>query len=71
MKIYIKNLGSEYWNNIGTKYITPTGILTDDQKKEQQENHQTLEVIISSLSCYHWLKMDFSFPMIGYGLLNF
>lgn len=39
MKIYIKSLGSQYWEHIENKYTTPTGPLTDDQKKEQQENH--------------------------------
>lgn len=50
MKIYIKSLGSQYWDHIENKYTTPTRPLTDDQKKEQQENHQALEAIISSLS---------------------
>lgn len=49
MKIYIKSLGSQYWEHVDTKYVAPTGILTDDQKKEKQENHQALEAIISSL----------------------
>lgn len=31
-------------------YISPTGMLTDDHKNEQQENHQALEAIISSMS---------------------
>lgn len=50
MQIYIKSLGSQYWEHVNTKYIVPIGILTDDQKKEQEENHQALEAIISSLS---------------------
>lgn len=50
MKIYIKRLGSQYWDHVVTQYNLPTGILTDDQKKEQQENNQALEAIISTLS---------------------
>lgn len=50
MNIYIKSLGSQYWEHIVTKYNLPSGILTDDQKKEQQENNQAFETIISSLS---------------------
>ncbi|GLJ51109.1 hypothetical protein SUGI_1088060 [Cryptomeria japonica] len=46
MKIYIKSLGSEYWDQVVTKYNFPSGILTNDQKKEQQENNQELEAII-------------------------
>lgn len=50
MKIYNKSLGSQYWDHVETPYVAPTGTLTDDQKKEQQENHQALEVITSFLS---------------------
>lgn len=50
MKIYIKSLQSQYWDHVVTKYNLPSGTLTDDQKKEQQENNQALEAIISTLS---------------------
>ena len=50
MKIYIKILGSQYWEHLDNKYVAPTRMLTDDQKKEKQENNQALEAIISSLS---------------------
>lgn len=50
MKIYIKSLGNQYWEHVGTQYVAPSGLMTDDQKKEQQENNQALEAIISSLS---------------------
>ncbi|GLJ11241.1 hypothetical protein SUGI_0148320 [Cryptomeria japonica] len=49
MKIYIKSLGSQYWEHV-TQYVAPSGTMSDDQKKEQQENNQALEGIISSLS---------------------
>lgn len=58
MNISIKSLGSQYWDHIGTNYITPIGILTNDQKKEQQENHQELEAIINSSSDVWYLFFD-------------
>lgn len=50
MKIYIKSLGNQYWEHVFYQYVAPCGTMTDDQKKEQQENNQALETIISSLS---------------------
>lgn len=50
MKIYIKSLGSIYQEHVGTRYVAPSRIMTDDQKKEQGENNQAVEAIISSLS---------------------
>lgn len=50
MKIYIKSLGSQYWEHVVTKYNFPSGILSDDKKKEQHENNQALEAIINPLS---------------------
>lgn len=49
IKIHIKSLGRKYQEHV-TKYNLPSGILSDDQKKEQEENNQVLEAIISSLS---------------------
>ncbi|GLJ17030.1 hypothetical protein SUGI_0294650 [Cryptomeria japonica] len=50
MNIYIKSLGSQYWEHVVKQYPASSGTLSDDQKKEQEENNQALEAIISSLS---------------------
>lgn len=50
MKIYIKSLGSQYWEHVFIEYVALSVTMSDDQNKEQQENNQALEAIISSLS---------------------
>lgn len=51
MKIYIKGFGAQYWNHVINKHVAPTtNPLTPDELKEQQENIQALEAIVSTLS---------------------
>lgn len=50
MKIYIKGMGPQFWEHVVNQYSPPTSTLTADQLKEQQENIQALEAIVSTLS---------------------
>lgn len=64
MKIYIKGMGAQFWQHVMTQYVAPVGPLTMDQLKEQQENIQALEAIVSTLADtkyidVHGLETDF------------
>ncbi|GLJ25989.1 hypothetical protein SUGI_0498510 [Cryptomeria japonica] len=51
MKIYIIGLGAQYWKQVETTYVSPTTTpLTPDELREQQDNMQALEAIVSTLS---------------------
>lgn len=49
MKIYIKSMGDQQWSYVENAYVIPTSTLTNDQKREIQENGQVREALISSL----------------------
>lgn len=49
MKIYIRSMGAQHQSYAENAYVAPTGTLTDDQKREMQENGQVMEALISSL----------------------
>ncbi|GLJ33165.1 hypothetical protein SUGI_0667760 [Cryptomeria japonica] len=58
MKIFIKNMGVQHWSYVEDVYVVPTGTLTDDQKREIQENGQVMEALISSLSDIEFIDVQ-------------
>lgn len=58
MKIYIKGLHAHYWNDVVNKYVSPTtSPLKTDELKEQQENIQALEAIVSTLFDFEYIDV--------------
>ncbi|GLJ44422.1 hypothetical protein SUGI_0931740 [Cryptomeria japonica] len=58
MKIYIKSLDAQHWNYVENAYVIPSGILTDDYKREIQENGQVMEALISNLSDVEFIDVQ-------------
>lgn len=50
MKIYIRRMGAQHWSYVENAYVIRIGTLTNDQKREIQENGQVMEALINILS---------------------
>lgn len=58
MKIYIKSMGAQQWSYVENVFVILIGTLTDDQKREIQENGKVMEALISSLSEIEFIDVE-------------